>query len=98
MNIAHIGHSVLHTPDSSLQLHNILHVPDASMSLLSAHKIALDNNAFMEIHPFLFLIKDQATKKIVFRGPCHGVLYPLVPVSSASSKHALVTVKPSSST
>jgi histone deacetylase 1/2 len=98
MNIAHIGHSVLHTPDSPLQLRNILHVPDASMSLLSAHKIALDNNAFMEIHPFLFLIKDQATKKIVFRGPCHGVLYPLVPVSSASSKHALVTVKPSSST
>ncbi|KAM0877932.1 hypothetical protein ACQ4PT_035216 [Festuca glaucescens] len=57
-----------------------------------------DNNAFVEIHPFFFLIKDQATKQIVFRGPCHGGLYPLVPVSSGSSKHALVTIKPSSST
>jgi histone deacetylase 1/2 len=68
------------------------------MSLLSAHKIALDNNAFVEIHHFFLLIKDQATKQVVFRGPCHGGLYPLVPVSSGSSKHALVTVKPSSST
>jgi hypothetical protein len=97
MNIAHIGHSVLHTPDNSLQLRNILHVPDASMSLLSPHKIALDNNAFMEIHPFFFLIKDQATKQIVFKGPCHGGMYPLVPVLE-SSKHALATIKPSSST
>jgi histone deacetylase 1/2 len=98
MDIAHIGHSVLHTPDSSIQLRDILHVPDASMSLLSAHKLGLDNNYFMEIHPFFFLIKDQATRRIVFRGPCHGGLYPLVPVSSESSKHALVTIKPSSST
>ena len=119
MDIAHIGHSVLHTPHSSLQLHNILHVldasvlhtphislqlhnilygPDASMSLLSAHKIFLDNNAFMEIHPFFFLIKEHATKQILFRGPCHGGLYPLVHVSLESSKHALVTIKPSSST
>jgi histone deacetylase 1/2 len=36
--------------------------------------------------------------EIMFRGPCHGGLYPLVPVPSKSSKHALVTIKPSSST
>jgi hypothetical protein len=97
MNIANIGHSVLHTPDSSIQLRNILHVPDASKSLLSAHQLTLDNHTFMEIHPFFFLIKDQATKQIVFKGPCHAGLYPLVPVSE-SSKHALATIKPSSST
>ena len=51
MNIAHIGHSVLHTPYSSIQLRNILHVPDASKNLLSAHHLTLDNNTFMEIHP-----------------------------------------------
>jgi histone deacetylase 1/2 len=68
------------------------------MNLLSAHKITLDNNAFVEIHPFFFLINDQATKHIMFRGPCKGGLYPLVPVSTPSSKHDLVTVKPTSST
>jgi histone deacetylase 1/2 len=97
MNIANIGHSVLHTPDSSIQLHNILHVPDASKSLLSSHQLTLDNHTFMKIHPFFFLIKDQVTKQIVFKGPCHGGLYPLV-LASESSKHALATIKPSSST
>jgi hypothetical protein len=54
MTIQHIGHSTLHTPHSSLQLRNILHVPSATKNLLSAHKIALDNNTFVEIHPFSF--------------------------------------------
>jgi hypothetical protein len=34
----------------------------------------------------------------VFKGPCHGGLYPLVPTSTGSHKHAFVTLKPSSST
>jgi hypothetical protein len=75
-----------------------LHVPSASKNLLSTHKIALDNNAFVEFHPSFFLIKDQATQEILFRGPCHGGLYPLVPVSMESSKNAFITIKPSSST
>jgi hypothetical protein len=58
MTIKHIGHSILHTPHSSLHLINILHVHSASKNLLSAHKIALDNNAFIEFQPFFFLIKD----------------------------------------
>jgi hypothetical protein len=33
MEISHIGHSVLHTPDSSLHLNNILHVPNASKKI-----------------------------------------------------------------
>jgi hypothetical protein len=74
MIIQHIGNSTLHTPHSSLHLRNILHVPSAIKNLLSAHKIVLDNNAFIEIHPFFFLIKDQDTKQILFRGPCHGGL------------------------
>jgi hypothetical protein len=98
MDIQHICHSLLHTPHSSLQFRNILHVPSASKNLLSTHKIALDNNAFVEFHPSFFLIKDQATQEILFRGPCHGGLYPLVPVSMESSKNAFITIKPSSST
>ena len=80
MAIKHVGHSIIHTPHSSIHLQTILHVPNASKGLLYAHKIALDNNAFVEIHPFFFLIKDQATKEIMFRGPCRDGLYPLVPI------------------
>jgi histone deacetylase 1/2 len=98
MYISHIGHSILRTPHSSFDLHNILHVPSASKNLLSIHKFALDNDAFIEFHPFFFLIKYQATRRILFRGPCHGGLYPLVPVSNTSSKQAFITIKSSSST
>jgi hypothetical protein len=28
MEISHIGHSILHTPNRSLHLNNVLHVPD----------------------------------------------------------------------
>jgi histone deacetylase 1/2 len=98
MKIAHVGHSILHTPHSSLHLRNILRVPSATKKLLSTHKIALDNNAFVEFHPFFFLIKDQATRQILFRGPCHDGLYPLVPTTVDPSKHAFITIKPSSST
>jgi hypothetical protein len=53
MAIKHIGHSILPTPHRSIHLHNILHVPSASKNLLSAHKIALDNNAFVAFLLFL---------------------------------------------
>ena len=62
MHISHIGHSVLHTPNSSFNLNHVLHVPHASKNLISVHKLALDNNVFLEFHPFFFLIKDEATK------------------------------------
>jgi hypothetical protein len=63
MDIQHIGHSLLHTPHISLHLHNILLVPSASNNLLSTHKIALDNNAFVEFHPFFFLSRTRPRRK-----------------------------------
>jgi hypothetical protein len=70
MEISHIGHSVLHTPDSSLHLNNILHVPNASKNLLSVHKLTLDNDIFIEFHALFFLIKDEAMGTTLFKGPC----------------------------
>jgi hypothetical protein len=98
MSITHIGNSILPTPHRPIHLCNILHVPSASKILFSAHKIALDNNVLIEFHPFLFLIKDHATKQVVFKGPCRGGLYPFIPTSTRSHKQAIFTFKPSSST
>jgi hypothetical protein len=81
MNISHTGNSILRTPHGSFDLKNILHVPNASKNLLFVHRFTLDNHVFIEFHPFLFLIKDQATRRVLFRGPCWGGLYPLVPCS-----------------
>ena len=99
MQISHTGHSLSCTPHSSFHLKDILHVSSASKNLLSVHRLTLDNDTFIEYHPFFFLIKDQATRRTLFKGPCVDGLYPLVPSSTgSSSKQAFVTIKPSSST
>jgi hypothetical protein len=94
MHISYIGHSIFHTPSSPLHLKNVLHVPSASKNMLSVHKITLDNDVLFEFHPYFFLIKDQTTRRIMFKGPYHGGVYPLVPFSigSASFQHYKVVI------
>jgi hypothetical protein len=95
--ISHIGYSKLRTPHSILHLNEILHTPHASKKFMSIHKLTLDNNVLIEFHPWFFLIKDQVTRMILFRGSCYGGLYPLVHVSTGSSKKSFITIKSSSS-
>jgi histone deacetylase 1/2 len=66
--------------------------------MLSVHKFTLDNDIFIKFHPLFFLIKDQATMSILFKGSCYDGLYPLVPVPTGFPKHTFITIKPSSST
>jgi hypothetical protein len=70
-----IGQLTLHTLHSSIQLCNIFHIPSATRNHLSSHKIALDNNSFVEFHHLFFLIKDRATKKIMFCSNLKEVLH-----------------------
>jgi hypothetical protein len=84
MKISHIGQSLICFPHKNLKvkniLHvNILHVPSTSKNLLSVHHLTLDNNIFIKFHPWFFLIKDQVTKRVLFRGRCRRGLYHLVP-------------------
>ena len=96
MRIRHVGHTIIKTPHRKLHLRNFLHVPSASMNLLSVHRIAIDNHVFLEFHPFFFLIKDQATKKVLYRGRCIRGLYPLIPERRRFNKHAYGVAKLSS--
>ena len=78
---------------------NILHVPHANKSLASVHRLTSDNNALIEFHPDLFLIKDLDTRKIIHQGKCRGGLYPLALQSSGveSRKQVFGAIKPSTS-
>jgi hypothetical protein len=78
MHISHIGHSSIQTPNRELHLKNNLHVPSATKNLVSIHKLAINNDAFLEFHPWHFLIKNWTTKKILLIGQCEGGLYPIV--------------------
>jgi hypothetical protein len=67
MSISHVGHSIIRNPSKNFQLRNVLHVPNASKNSLFVHRFTYDNHVFIEFHPFLFLIKDQVTRRIIHR-------------------------------
>jgi hypothetical protein len=77
MDIEHIGNLVISTSICSLHLNNILHVPRTHKQLISIHHFTLDNNIFVELNPFFFLVKDQISKRVLLHGPCKGGIYPL---------------------
>jgi histone deacetylase 1/2 len=91
MNINHIGKAIVSTPNRNLHLNHVLHVPSASKNLVSVHRLAANNKAFIELHPDFFLIRDQAMKKTILEGRCRGGLYPL----PESRREAHSAVKPS---
>jgi hypothetical protein len=50
---------------------------------------------FVEYHPFVFLVKDPHTKKVLLRGRCRGGLYPFPSLEQSTIKCVLSMVKPS---
>jgi hypothetical protein len=77
--ILHIGDSSLSGSTRNLHLSNVLHSPYISKNLLSTHKLANDNDCFVEIHPSSFCVKDLKTRATLLRGRAHGGLYPVPP-------------------
>jgi hypothetical protein len=84
LKISHVGHSLL--PDSSRPLHmnHVLYVPSINKNMCSIHKLTSDNNAFMELHPHSFYLKDRISKRVLLQGRSRGGMYP-IPIRSWSS-------------
>jgi hypothetical protein len=93
MAISHIGKGVIPTPSHDLVLNNVLHVPSTHKNLVLVHRFTLDNDTFIEFHPFFCLIKDRKTRKVLLHGPCKGGLYPLPPSSSKYRKLVFSAIK-----
>jgi hypothetical protein len=70
MEIKYVGHATVPTQLCSLHLNNVLHVPKATKNLGSIYRLAKDKYTFIEFHPVFFLIKDQAARKTILKGPC----------------------------
>ena len=96
MAIEHVGHSAIRTPDRDLYLNNILHVPETSKSLISASRLALDNDVLCQIHPHSFLVKERGTRKVLLRGRGRCGLYPVKHKGSNVQKQMLSATKISS--
>jgi hypothetical protein len=94
MYIKYIGHFVIRTPHRNLSLRHILHVPQASKNLAFVHRIASDNNVFLNF-TLIFFIKDCESRVTLLQGKSKGGLYPL-PCSTSSTtqdKQVLSTIK-----
>jgi hypothetical protein len=94
MRINYIGNSTLQTPTRNLHLNKILHVPSTQKNLLSIHKLTTDNPIFIKYHSRYFLVKDQATRKILLRGKCRGGLYPWPSLEWSPSKCVFMVTRP----
>jgi hypothetical protein len=55
MEITHVDHSIVQTHNRDLHLNNILYALEARKNLVSVHRLALDNSAYLKFHPNFFL-------------------------------------------
>ena len=68
--VSHIGSLILKTNKKIFSLKNTLCVPNISKNLISVHRFTLQNNVFIEFHPYYFLVKDRYSRVILARGSC----------------------------
>jgi hypothetical protein len=93
MDITRIGNSIIPTPRHNFVLHNVLHVPSTHKNLISVHRFTIDNDTFIEFHPYFFLINDRKMRKVLLHGQCKGGLYPLPPSTSKFQKLVFSAIK-----
>jgi hypothetical protein len=93
MDITHIGKTIIPVSGHNFVLDKILHIPSTHKNLISVHRFTLDNDTFIEFHPYFFLIKDRKTRKMLLHRPCKGGLYPLPPASSKFQKLVFSAIK-----
>jgi hypothetical protein len=93
MNITRIGKTIIPTSHHDLVLDNVLHVSSTHKILTSVHRFTLDNDNFIEFHPYFFLIKDRKTRKVLLHRPCKGGLCPLPPSPSKYQKLVFSAIK-----
>jgi hypothetical protein len=72
MHIKQIGHSIIHIPYRDLQLNNILYVPQSSKNLASIHRIASDNNVFLNFTLISFSLRI-GSRELFFEDNLKGV-------------------------
>lgn len=91
MKITHVGKSVIRTPSGSFQLKEVLHVPHTTKNLCAVGRLTTNNNVSVEYFPNSFVIKDLATRRVLFQGPSEGGLYPIS--GGSSSRQALSSTR-----
>jgi protocatechuate 3,4-dioxygenase beta subunit len=72
LSISHVGHSSISGLNRPLYLNHILYAPKINKHLISDRKLAIDNDAYVELHPNCFLVKDRATRQLLLESCLEG--------------------------
>lgn len=49
-------------------LKNVLHVPTLNKNIISVSKFVLENNAYIQFHPFHYIVKSQGNDQVLLQG------------------------------
>jgi hypothetical protein len=77
LKISYVGHSLLSGSNRPLHLNHIFCVLSINKNLCLVHRLTSDNDAFMELHPHSFYLKDRVSKRVLLQGRSRGGLYPI---------------------
>ena len=72
IGISHIGNAMISSLVKPIHLKHVLHTPQISKQLIS---VCYDNQAFVEFYPSHFLVKDQASGRVLLQGILEDGLY-----------------------
>ena len=86
LHVKNIGSATLSTPTNSFILNKLLHVPHILKNLISVSQFTSDNDVYLEFHSSLFLVKDEATRRILLRAKPKDDLY-IFPTSISPTNH-----------
>lgn len=78
LTIKCVGSGILSTKSGTfLSLKALLYTPQSFTNLLDVYKLCCDNLVFIEFHPYLFLIEDLSSKRVVLKDGSENALYKL---------------------
>lgn len=73
-----LSHTLVHwiyIPPTTLLHCLTLYVPNLRKNLISIHHFTKQNNVFVELHPFYFVVKDRITREPLPKGACSNGIY-----------------------
>lgn len=97
LQVTHTGKEILPTPLAAFHLSHVLHTPHITHNLIFVNQFARDNNCSLIFYSLGLKIQDKNTHTILYQGPCHKGLYPILNFSEKSSVASLALATTSSS-
>lgn len=85
--VTYSGNGFLPISTTQFHLSHILYTPQITHNLISIHQFAKDNHCLLVFDSNGLVIQDKSTHQILYKGPCHKGLYPILKSSEVAPSH-----------